>query len=122
MIPNSNISSKIRAKSSNYVAEDCNESSGATSSSLINNWWPSDHHHDHVDASSTSLCSWSNNNNNNNNPWNPQNPNSNNSSGEEDVSMSTSFTNASNHSGLTVDSSHNETPSAVNHLWNHVLL
>lgn len=122
MIPFNSISS-IRAA----MAEDCTETSVATSSS-IPNWWPADNH---VHASS-----WSNTTSNIN-PWNnPQNPNSNNSrsSGEEDVSMSTSFTNASNHSGLTVESSRRlvesvanneligETPSDHNHLWNHVFL
>lgn len=124
MIPFNSISS-IRAA----MAEECTEGSAATSSS-IPNWWPADNH-----LHSTSLNSWSNNTSNIN-PWsNPQNPNSNNSrsSGEEDVSMSTSFTNASNHSGLTVESSRRlvesvanneligETPSD-NHLWNHVFL
>lgn len=124
MIPFNSISS-IRAA----MAEECTESSVATSSS-IPNWWPDNHLH------ATSLTSWSNNTSNIN-PWNnrPQNPNSNNSrsSGEEDVSMSTSFTNASNHSGLTVESSRRlvetvanneligETPSD-NPLWNHVFL
>ncbi|KAL8157724.1 uncharacterized protein LOC141724379 [Apium graveolens] len=123
MIPFNSISS-IRAA----MAEDCTESSVATSSS-IPNWWPAENH-----LHSSSLSSWSNNTSNIN-PWsNPQNPNSNNSrsSGEEDVSMSTSFTNASNHSGLTVESSRRlvesvanneligETPD--NHLWNHVFL
>lgn len=115
MIPFNTISS-IRAA----MAEDCTESSVATSSS-IPNWWPGDNH-----LHASSLSSWSNNNTSNINPWNsnPQHPNSNNSrsSGEEDVSMSTSFTNASNHSGLTVESSRRlETPSD-NHLWNHVFL
>ncbi|KAK1305080.1 hypothetical protein QJS10_CPB11g02240 [Acorus calamus] len=54
-------------------------------------------------------------------PWHPQNPNSNNSSCDEDISISTtSFTNASNHSGLSVDSS--TEPVMENHLWSQVLL
>lgn len=118
MIPN-NIST-IRSAA---MAEECTENSAATSSSA-RSWWL-DHHHVHAN----SLSSWSNNTN----TWNPQNPNSNSSSGDEDVSMSISLTNASNHSGLTVDSSRRlaesvstneligETPSN-NHLWNHVFL
>lgn len=127
MIPFNTISS-IRAA----MAEECNESSVATSPS-IPNWWPADNH-----LHAGSLGSWSGNTGNVN-MWsggnNSQNPNSNNSrsSGEEDVSMSTSFTNASNHSGLTVESSRRlvesvannelmgETPSD-NPLWNHVFL
>uniref|UniRef100_A0A5B7BDD8 BHLH domain-containing protein n=1 Tax=Davidia involucrata TaxID=16924 RepID=A0A5B7BDD8_DAVIN len=104
------------------MAEECSESSVATSSS-IPNWWP--------DLHASSLSSWSANTTN---QWQPLNPNSN-SSCEEDVSISTtSFTNASNHSGLSVDSSRRlfesastneligETASVNHHLWNHVLL
>lgn len=122
MIPN-NIST-IRAAA---MAEECTESSAATSS-LARNWWL-DHHHAHAN---NSLSPW---NNNTNTVWNPQDPSSNNSSGEEGVSLSTSFTNASNHSGLTVEyssrrltenvSTNNklmvDTPSD-NHLWNRVFL
>ncbi|XP_052204154.1 transcription factor bHLH111 [Diospyros lotus] len=102
------------------MAEECTGSSMA-SSSATPNWWP--------DLHVTSLSSWSSNTN----PWQPQNPNSN-SSGEEDVSISTSFTNASNQSGLSVDSPRHLVESASaseliaetasdNHLWiNHVLL
>jgi len=102
------------------MAEECTGSS-MVSSSATPNWWP--------DLHVTSLSSWSSNTN----PWQPQNPNSN-SSGEEDVSISTSFTNASNQSGLSVDSPRRLVESASaselmaetasdNHLWiNHVLL
>lgn len=100
------------------MAEECTESSVATSSSTPPNWW---------DLHVSSLSSW-----NNSNPWHNQNPNSN-SSCEEDVSISTSFTNASNHSGLTVESSRRlvETASSNeligehasdNNIWSHVLL
>uniref|UniRef100_A0A5B7BVS3 BHLH domain-containing protein n=1 Tax=Davidia involucrata TaxID=16924 RepID=A0A5B7BVS3_DAVIN len=102
------------------MVEEYTESSVATSSSTPS-WWPNLH--------ASSLSSWSTNTN----QWHPPNPNSN-SSCEEDVSISTSFTNASNHSGLSVDSSRRlvdqststneligETASD-NHLWNHVLL
>ncbi|KAL7163160.1 hypothetical protein ACSBR2_039293 [Camellia fascicularis] len=108
------------------MAEECNETSIATSPATLN-WWP--------DLHVSSLSSWSSNTNaNNNNPWQPQNPNSN-SSGEEDVSISTSFTNASNQSSLSVDleSSRHIVESASaseligktasdNQLWSHVLL
>ncbi|KAA8532372.1 hypothetical protein F0562_032373 [Nyssa sinensis] len=101
------------------MVEECTDSSVATSSSTPN-WWPNLH--------ASSLSSWSTNTN----QWHPPNPNSN-SSCEEDVSISTSFTNASNHSGLSVDSSRrlvesNSTNELIgetasdNHLWNHVLL
>ncbi|KAK7279590.1 hypothetical protein RJT34_24643 [Clitoria ternatea] len=77
------------------------------------------------------LQSWSDTTNN---TWNNQpNPNSS-SSCEEDISVSTSFTNASNHSTLTVESSRRlvdpPPPSSNelmgehasdNHLWTHVL-
>ncbi|XP_021898928.1 transcription factor bHLH123-like [Carica papaya] len=107
------------------MAEECTESSVATSSSTPQNWpWDLHHHHNHA-ASWTTAC------------WHQQqNPNSNNSSCEDDVSISTSFTNASNHSGLTVDSSRPLLESASsndfmpehqhaasdNHLWTHLLL
>lgn len=80
----------------------------ATSSFTPPNWWD--------------LSSWNNSNSNSN------------SSCEEDVSLSTSFTNASNgHSGLTVESSRrffepassNELigeQASDNSLWSHVLL
>ncbi|KAK9275286.1 hypothetical protein L1049_022548 [Liquidambar formosana] len=100
------------------MAEECTDSSLATSSSAPN-WW------DHP----SSLSSW-----NNTSPWHLQNPSSN-SSCDEDVSISsTSFTNASNHSSLTVESSRQlvepassndligEPPASHNHLWSQVLL
>ncbi|XP_062150217.1 uncharacterized protein LOC133858769 isoform X3 [Alnus glutinosa] len=96
------------------MAEECTESSSSTPL----NWW---------DLHVSSLSSW-----NNSNPWHSQDPNSN-SSCEEDVSISTSFTNASNHSGLTVESSRrffepassNELigeHASDNNLWSQVLL
>ncbi|XP_048318181.2 transcription factor bHLH111 isoform X1 [Ziziphus jujuba] len=105
------------------MAEECTESSVATSSSAPPNWW--DLHQP---------SSWSNANIHNN-PWHQPNPNSN-SSCDEDVSISTSFTNASNHSGLTVESSRRLVEPAAsssdeliggeqgadNHIWSHVLL
>ncbi|XP_059434494.1 transcription factor bHLH111 isoform X2 [Corylus avellana] len=97
------------------MGEECTEeSSVATSSSTpAPNWWD--------------LSSW-----NNSNPWHNQDPNSN-SSCDEDVSISTSFTNASNHSALTVESSRpffepassNELipeHASDSHLWSHVFL
>ncbi|KAL5760671.1 hypothetical protein ACOSP7_019183 [Xanthoceras sorbifolium] len=108
------------------MAKDCSESSVATSSSTPQNWW--DLHH-----ANSALSSWTDNTSTS--PWHHQNPNSN-SSCEEEVSISTaSFTYASNHSGLTVESSQQflDQPSAASnelmgehapdtHLWNHVLL
>ena len=103
------------------MAEECTDSSVATSSSAPN-WW------DLHGSSTLSSCY------NSTNPWSQPNPNSN-SSCEEEVSISTSFTNASNHSGLTVESSRRliEPASSTNeligepaasdsHLWSHVLL
>ncbi|XP_077246368.1 transcription factor bHLH111-like [Tasmannia lanceolata] len=65
------------------------------------------------------------------NPWHPSNPSSN-SSCDEDMSISTAFTNASNLSNLTVSSPHEfvesalamelSEPASENHLWNQVLL
>ncbi|XP_027367477.1 transcription factor bHLH111 [Abrus precatorius] len=99
------------------------ESAGNTLATTIAplNWW-------YLQANS--LSSW----NDTNNAWNNQpNPNSS-SSGEEDISVSTSFTNASNHSSLTVESSRRlvdpPAPSSNelmgehasdNQLWSHVL-
>lgn len=104
------------------MAEECTESSVATSSSAPPNWWD-------LQPSVGSLSSWSNAN-----PWHQPNPNSN-SSCDEDVSISTSFTNASNHSGLTVESARRLVEPAAsssdelmgeqasdNHIWSHVLL
>ncbi|XP_043715620.1 uncharacterized protein LOC122664010 [Telopea speciosissima] len=103
------------------MAEEGSEVSIATSSSTPN-WWELHSHHP--------LSSW-----NNTIPWHPMNPNSN-SSCDEDISISPSFTNASNHSGISVDSSHqlvetpstsselnmSEPPSSENQLWSDVLL
>ncbi|XP_071722787.1 uncharacterized protein [Rutidosis leptorrhynchoides] len=105
------------------MAEECTEQSSVATSTPIN-WW--DLHH----ASSNNFSSWHHHQ--------QQNPNSNNSSCEEDVSISTaSFTNASNHSGLTMEESSgrqliHETAAASNeligehasdsHLWRQVLL
>ncbi|KAF5750045.1 transcription factor bHLH [Tripterygium wilfordii] len=102
------------------MAQECTESSSSTPQ----NWW--DLHHA---ATASSLSSWTNNTNST--PfWHQQNPNSNSSCDEE-----TSFTNASNHSGLTVESARRMAEPAVassndhligehgpdNHLWSHVL-
>lgn len=99
------------------------ESAGNTVAASITplNWW-------YLQANS--ISSW----NDTNNTWNNQrNPNSS-SSCEEDISVSTSFTNASNHSSLTVESSRRlidpPAPSSNelmgehasdNQLWSHVL-
>ncbi|KAK7343879.1 hypothetical protein VNO77_12976 [Canavalia gladiata] len=101
------------------------ESAGNTLATSIAplNWW-------YIQANSLSN-SW---NDTNSNAWNNQpNPNSS-SSCEEDISVSTSFTNASNHSSLTVESSRRlvEPPApssnelmgehaSDNQLWTHVL-
>ncbi|CAL0299724.1 unnamed protein product [Lupinus luteus] len=104
------------------MAEECDGNSVATSSSTPLNWW-------YLQANSAH--SW----NNTNNTWNNQtNPNSS-SSCEENISVSTSFTNVSNHSSLTVESSRNlvEPPApssnelmgehaSDNQLWSHVLV
>ncbi|KAF2316640.1 hypothetical protein GH714_041981 [Hevea brasiliensis] len=114
------------------MAEECSESSVAMSSSTPSaaaGWWDL---HRHASA----LSSWTNNNSNNSttcSPWHQPNPSSN-SSCEEDVSMSTSFTNASNHSGLTVESSRRLVEPAASspsefmgehasdsQLWSHIL-
>ncbi|KAG6764374.1 hypothetical protein POTOM_031842 [Populus tomentosa] len=102
------------------MAEECTDDSVAISSSTPLNWW--DLHH------AASLSSWTNTS-----PWRQSNPSSN-STCEEDLSMSTSFTNASNHSGLTVESARQlvepssssemmgEHASDHSQLWNHILL
>nr|QJQ51213.1 bHLH transcription factor bHLH15.7 [Gardenia jasminoides] len=108
------------------MAGECTETTPLATTSSIHNWWPQDHLH------ASSLSSWSTNNYPN---WQYSEPNNNSeSSGEESVSISTSFTNASNHSGLTVESSrrvlvdgasaHEIVGERVpdNHLWSHVLL
>ncbi|XP_024988578.1 transcription factor bHLH111 isoform X2 [Cynara cardunculus var. scolymus] len=110
------------------MAEQCNQNSVATSSAA--RWWP--------DVHTSSLCSWTGGGADygSNPPCNnPQDPNSNCSGGEEDVSISTSFTtNASNNSGLSMESSrqlveksstndpYGEAVSDNHHLWNQVLL
>ncbi|KAK1262301.1 Transcription factor [Acorus gramineus] len=63
------------------------------------------------------------------NPWHPQNtnPNSNSSSCDDGILLSTSFTNASNHTSLNVEygsstlADINMVPTKENHLWNQVL-
>ncbi|KAH8495903.1 hypothetical protein H0E87_018908 [Populus deltoides] len=100
------------------MAQECTESSVAISPSIPLNWW--DLHH------ANSLSSLTNTS-----PWHQSNPSSN-SSCEEDLSMSTSFTNASNHSGLTVESARQlvEPASstelmgehAYSRLWSQILL
>ncbi|KAF1879149.1 hypothetical protein Lal_00047821 [Lupinus albus] len=105
------------------MAEECVGNSVATSSNTPLNWW-------YLQANS--VPSW----NNTNNTWNNQtNPNSSSSSYEENISVSTSFTNVSNHSSLTVESSRRlaeplapssnelmgEHASDIQ-LWSHVLL
>ncbi|XP_042507978.1 uncharacterized protein LOC122084043 [Macadamia integrifolia] len=100
------------------MAEEGSEGSVATSSSTPN-WWELPPHHP--------LSSWSNTTS-----WHPTNPNSN-SSCEEDISISPSFTNASNQSGISVDSSRRLVepatsselmgePASENPLWSQVLL
>lgn len=111
------------------MAKESTESSVATSPSTPSNWWELHHHA----ASSLSASTWTNSSCS---PWNQQNPNSNNSScDQEEVSISTTFTYASNQSGLTVESAHRLVEPAAssselmgehapdNHqLWSHVLL
>ncbi|KAF5762032.1 putative transcription factor bHLH family [Helianthus annuus] len=112
------------------MAEQCNKNSIATSSSSAAKWWQ--------DVHASSMCSWTGGANYASNPPcnNSQKPNSNScSNGEEDVSISTSFTtNASNNSGLSMESSrrlvekastndpYGEAVSDNHHLWNQVLL
>ncbi|XP_068640932.1 uncharacterized protein [Aristolochia californica] len=101
------------------MGEQCSETSIAISSSTPN-WW---------ELHSSPQPSWSNPH-----PWQPRNPPSN-SSCEEDISISTSFTNASNHSCLSDDSPRDLPeptsaatadlpggPASENHLWSEVLL
>ncbi|XP_022850941.1 transcription factor bHLH112-like isoform X2 [Olea europaea var. sylvestris] len=101
------------------MAEECHERTAAATSSSLYNWLP--------DLHASSLSSWSTNN-----PWSQQN-NSSNSSGEEDISMFTTYTNVSNQSGFSVESSHrlvesvstNELVSETgsdNHSWSHLVL
>lgn len=102
------------------MAGECTKTTSVTTTSSLHNWWPDLH-----------ACSWSTTTN----PWLSEHNNNSESSGEESVSISTSFTNASNHSGLSVESSRrvlvDNTASAHeligetvsdNHLWNQVLL
>ncbi|XP_010270771.1 PREDICTED: transcription factor bHLH111 [Nelumbo nucifera] len=100
------------------MAEEGSEGSVATPTTTALNWW---------ESHNNSLSSW-----NSTAPWPLTNPNSN-SSCDEDISISTSFTNASNHSGLSVDSSRQIVepassgelmgePTSENHLWSQVLL
>ncbi|KAL4586489.1 hypothetical protein LXL04_011125 [Taraxacum kok-saghyz] len=113
------------------MADQCNENSAAISSSAAK-WWP--------DVHSSSLGSWITGGGANfaGNPPpcnNPQDRNSNCSGGDEDVSLSTSFTtNASNNSGLSMESSrglvekastndlYGEAVSDNHHLWNQVFM
>ncbi|OVA03631.1 Myc-type [Macleaya cordata] len=102
------------------MAQEGSEGSVANSSSTSNYW----------DLQTNSLSnSWTNVI-----PWHPPNPHSN-SSCEEEISISNSFTNTSNHSGLSDDSSRHHQlvapvssneltgePTSENHLWNQVLL
>jgi hypothetical protein len=97
------------------MAQECTDQSSVVTSSLMPiNWWDLHHH-----QSSNDFSSWHHHHQ-------QQNPNSNNSSGEDqDVSniSPTSFTNASNHSGLTVEESSgrqlvHETVAASNELIN----
>ncbi|XWS63995.1 hypothetical protein CRYUN_Cryun06bG0148900 [Craigia yunnanensis] len=120
------------------MAEECTATSAVTSSSSSptpHSWW--DFH------PANSLSSWSTSSTTNTTLWHHhyQNPNSNscNNCDQDDVlSISTSLPNASNHSGLTVESSSRQLvhqpavppdPSndligenaSDNHLWSHVL-
>ncbi|KAG9442431.1 hypothetical protein H6P81_018285 [Aristolochia fimbriata] len=105
------------------MGEQCSETSVASSSTP--NWW---------ELHSSPLPSWSTSSNH---PWQPRNvnPPSNSSCEEDMISISTSFTNASNHSGLSDDSPRDLAeptsaatadlpgePSSENHLWSQVLL
>ncbi|KAI3921125.1 hypothetical protein MKX01_036104 [Papaver californicum] len=105
------------------MAQEGSEGSVANSSSTSNFW----------DLQTNSLSnSWTNVIP----TWHPPNDNRNsNSSCEEEISISNSFTNTSNHSGLSDDnSSHHQLvrppssneltgePTSENHLWSHVLL
>ncbi|KAL4186310.1 hypothetical protein AMTRI_Chr09g33200 [Amborella trichopoda] len=109
------------------MAEDGSEGSVATSS-YTGNWWSmvTEAHNNNP------LCNWASESPSLN-PWRSSNPSSDkidgaNSSCEDEIS--TSFTNASNHSGLTIDSQElvespialSAEPTSENHLWNQVLL
>ncbi|KAL9416885.1 hypothetical protein AB3S75_039968 [Citrus x aurantiifolia] len=116
------------------MAKESTQSSVATSPLTTTNWWDlHNHHHHHA----SSISSWTNASCS---PWHQQqNPNSNSSCEEEVSNISTSFTYASNQSGLSVASSHRlDEPATVggatsneligehapdNHqLWSHVFL
>ncbi|XVF02931.1 hypothetical protein REPUB_Repub04eG0217100 [Reevesia pubescens] len=117
------------------MAEECNATSAVTSSSSSptpHSWWdlyPANSLSSWSDSITTNVTSWHHNHH--------QNPNSNPASNcEQDdlLSISTSLTNVSNHSGLTVESSGGRVrqlvdqpvpPTSINasdnHLWSHVL-
>ncbi|KAI3796260.1 hypothetical protein L1987_38927 [Smallanthus sonchifolius] len=109
------------------MAEQCNKNSIATSSSAAK-WWQ--------DVHASSICSWTGDASYASNPpCNNSHKRSSNCSNGEDVSITTSFTtNASNNSGLSMESSrqlvektsandpYGEAVSDNHHLWNQVLL
>ncbi|KAK1297465.1 hypothetical protein QJS10_CPB15g00144 [Acorus calamus] len=96
------------------MAQEGSPHASMTTNSSTSNYWEL-HAHSHQP-------SW--------NSWHPQNPNpnSNSSSCDDDISLSTSFTNASNHTGLNTEHGSstladiNMVPTKENHLWNQVLL
>ncbi|MQL87933.1 hypothetical protein Taro_020486 [Colocasia esculenta] len=98
------------------MAQEGSEASVVSTSSSVPNWWDVQ-----MNSVSSSAAGWSHHMH----PWQSHHHNSN-SSCEEDISISTtSFTNASNHSGLSADSASATDLSgepAENHLWNQVLL
>lgn len=94
---------------SSMAAQEGSEASVASSSTAPSNWW---------EVHPNPLSSW-----NTMGRWQPPNPHSN--SCDEDISnTTTSFTNTSNHSGLTMDSSSANLSGepAENNLWSQVLL
>uniref|UniRef100_A0A1D1YNB0 Transcription factor bHLH111 n=1 Tax=Anthurium amnicola TaxID=1678845 RepID=A0A1D1YNB0_9ARAE len=96
------------------MAQEASEASVASTSSSGPNWW------DVQLNTAAASTSWSHHLH----PWQPHNPNSN-SSCEEDISISTTtFTNASNQSGLSADSAPTDLAGdhAENHLWSQVFL
>lgn len=137
---------KYQRSSQSNMAEECAESCSVTtySSSAVvpqNKWWDL-----HGAAGPAALSSWCNNSNTSPNsdinPWHHHQaaapPPNHSSNSDEDVSISTSFTNASNHSGLTVESSRRLLEPAASscndliapeqqapsdsHIWSHVFL
>ncbi|EHA8587706.1 transcription factor bHLH111 [Cocos nucifera] len=92
------------------AAQEGSEASVASSSTAPNNWW---------EVHTNPLPSW-----NTMSRWQPQNHHSNSSCDEDISNTTTSFTNTSNHSGLTMDSSSaNLSGEPVeNNLWSQVLL